>query len=734
MYINRELSWLEFNQRVLDQACRTDLPLLERIKFLSITASNLDEFFQVRVGGLMLLEQSGKLTTDPAGLSPHEQLEMIRTRVSEMVRQQYALMYGELLPLLRREGLSPLSMGDLTPAQYTTLEQFFHDQVAPLLTPLAMEVEVPPTLPSLSLIVAVELEPADAAAAVPAAVTDAGAVTGASVGEAGRVAGEVSCGAAEGATSRFVAVPLPELLPRRVHSSALGKDGYVMLEDLVMAFIGRLFPGERVLHSSPFRVTRNGDIAVVEAEGGNFAREMEEVLVARKFSDCVRLEMPESTPPDFARRIAAVTGADARAMQDRVPGMLRLVDWGSMAFEPGNDHLKIETWLPVYPASVDPSLSMFENMAQGDILINNPYENYEPVVRLVEEAADDPDVLVIKQVLYRTAHQSRFIAALCRAAESGKQVTVLVELKARFDEGHNLVQAERLQRSGVRVVYGVRGFKTHAKVLLIVRRENGSLRRYCHFGTGNYNEKTARIYTDLSLLTCREELGADAAQFFNSVTGLTRLMQFRRLYVSPAMMKARLLELIEAETSRAERGERAEIRAKMNSLNDAEMIRALDRAACAGVEIRLNVRGICCWAPSSPQAQKHTRIVSIVDRYLEHSRIFHFHNGGNALVYMASADWMSRNLDRRVELMIPVLDAAIARRVCGILDACFRDNTQASLILPDGSSRPVPCSGKPFRMQEYLHRQALRLARSRQQARQRTLVPHLPRKKSEKRD
>lgn len=742
MYINRELSWLEFNQRVLDQACRTDLPLLERIKFLSITASNLDEFFQVRVGGLMLLEQSGKLTTDPAGLSPHEQLEKIRTRVAKMVRQQYALMNEELLPLLRREGLSPLSMGDLTPAQYTTLEQFFHDQVAPLLTPLAMEVEVPPTLPSLSLIVALELAPADAAApqagASRSAEAGAAEVPGAassaaeSAGAAGGVSGEGRV-AAEGASSRFVAVPLPELLPRRVHSSALGKDGYVMLEDLVMAFIGRLFPGERVLHSSPFRVTRNGDIAVVEAEGGNFAREMEEVLVARKFSDCVRLEMPESTPPDFARRIAAVAGADASAMQERVPGMLRLVDWGSMAFEPGNDHLKIETWLPVYPASVDPSLSMFENMAQGDILINNPYENYEPVVRLVEEAAEDPDVLVIKQVLYRTAHQSRFIAALCRAAESGKQVTVLVELKARFDEGHNLVQAERLQRSGVRVVYGVRGFKTHAKVLLIVRRENGSLRRYCHFGTGNYNEKTARIYTDLSLLTCREELGADASQFFNSVTGLTRLMQFRRLYVSPAMMKARLLELIEAETSRAERGERAGIRAKMNSLNDAEMIRALDRAACAGVEIRLNVRGICCWAPSSPQAQKHTRIVSIVDRYLEHARIFHFHNGGNALVYIASADWMSRNLDRRVELMIPVLDAAIARRVCGILDACFRDNTQASLILPDGSSRPVPRNGKPFRMQEYLHRQALQRARTRQQERQRTLVPHLPRE-SEKRD
>ena len=692
MYINREISWLEFNQRVLDQARRTDLPLLERIKFLAITASNLDEFFQVRVGGLMLLHQSGKLTTDPAGLSPHEQLESIRVRVADMVRQQYALMNDELLPLLRREGLSPVAMHELPAASYAALEQLFRDNVAPLLTPLAMEVEQPPTLPSLSLIIALEL------------------------------------GHGESEETRFVAVPLPESLPRRVHSAALGKEGYVMLEDLVMSFIGGLFPGERVLHAVPFRVTRNGDIAVVEAEGGDFAREMEEVLVARKFSGCVRLELPAEAPRDFADRIAAVAEADETAMTDRVPGMLRLVDWGSLAFEPGNDHLKIETWLPVYPASVDPGLSMFENIAQGDILINNPYENYEPVVRLVEEAADDPDVLVIKQVLYRTAHHSRFIAALCRAAENGKQVTVLVELKARFDEGHNLVQAERLQRSGVQVVYGVRGFKTHAKILLIVRREDGSLRRYCHFGTGNYNEKTARIYSDLSLLTCREELGADASQFFNSVTGLTRLMEFRRLYASPAMMKARLLELIEGEISRAERGERAYVRAKMNSLNDAEMIRALDRAADAGVEVSLNVRGICCWAPSTAKARRHAHLVSIVDRYLEHARIFSFHNGGNALVYIASADWMNRNLNRRVELMIPVLDPAVARRVTEILDACFRDNTQAYLIEPDGSSHPVRRVGKAFRMQEYLHRCASQQARSRAQASQRTLVPHLPRK------
>lgn len=690
MFINREMSWLEFNQRVLDQACRRDLPLLERVKFVAICASNLDEFFQVRVGGLMLLRQSGKVTTDPSGLTPSEQLDLIHKRVDRMVRDQYALMNRELMPLMREARLSPIPMEEVTPAQHAMLEEYFHANVEPLLTPLAMEVERPPVLPSLSIIMAVELRANDA--------------------------GE----------SRFVAVPLPDSLPRRVHSAALEGDGYVLVEDLVGAFIGSLFPGERVKRCSPFRVTRNGDITVVEEEGGDFAHEMEEVLVARKFSDCVRVEIPKSTPPAFARTIARIVGADEHAAIYRVPGQLRLVDFFSMAFEPGHDSYKIETWLPAYPTGVDPSLSMFDNMDQGDILINNPYESYEPVVKLVEEAAADPDVVAIKQVLYRTAHKSRFIAALCRAAESGKQVTALVELKARFDESHNLLQAERLQRAGVQVVYGVKGFKTHAKITLIVRRENGSLRRYCHFGTGNYNESTARIYTDISLLTCEENLCADAAQFFNSVTGLTRLMQFRRLYPSPSMMKARLLSLIEAEQARAARGERAVIEAKMNSLNDTEIIRALDRAANGGVHIRLNIRGICCWAPSTERARKMVRIVSIVDRYLEHARIFCFHNGGERLVYIASADWMSRNLDRRVELMIPILDPQVAQRVCEILEACFRDNAQASLILPDGTSQPVPADDKPFRMQEYLHRQAQQRARSRERANRQTLEPHLP--------
>lgn len=691
MFINREISWLEFNQRVLNQAQRGELPLLERIKFLSISASNLDEFFQVRVGGLMLLRQTGKFKPDITGLSPSEQLERIRERAGAMVDAQYQLLQDVLMPLMEEAGLSPLKMEELTEAQHAGLEEYFINNIAPVLTPLAMEVEQPPLLPNLSLILGVELLP-------------------------------------EGAQEpRFVAITLADILPRRVQAAVLGRRGYVMLEDVVSAFCPLLFPGEQVLSTTPFRVTRNGDIAVAEEEGGDFAREMESVLVARKFSDCVRLELPASTPEPLVQRISRMVGADADATY-LVPGLLRLVDFGQMAFEPGNDQHKVQAWTPCWPAGVDASLSMFENIAQGDILIHNPYESYEPVVKLIEEAAQDPDVIAIKQVLYRTAENSRFIAALCRAAETGKQVTVLVELKARFDELHNLAQAEKLQRSGVQIVYGVKGFKTHAKIMLIVRRENGGLRRYCHMGTGNYNEKTARIYSDLSLLTCNEHLGADASQFFNSVTGLTRLMRFRRIYPAPATMKARLLELIEAETHRAQQGERALIRAKMNSLNDADMMAALKRAAEAGVRILLNIRGICCWAPTSEKARACTRITSIVDRYLEHARLFHFHNGGNPLVYMASADWMSRNLDRRVELMIPIEEPQLALRIMDILDACFKDNTQACDMAPDGSYHPADNHKKAFAMQAHLQRDARRRARNQESDNKRMLEPHRPRK------
>ncbi len=693
MYINREISWLEFDRRVLEQAAREDLPLLERLKFLAISASNLDEFYQVRVGGLQLMQRSGKILQDAAGQTPEEQLKNIRARAQEIVQRQYELMNTLLLPLMREAGVAPVPLENLSEAQLSSLGTLFMQQVAPLLTPLALEEERTITLPNLSLALGVELAGKDA----------------------------------DADKSRLVVVALPEALPRRVHAACLEEDRYVLLEELSAHFIGMLFEGERILHCTPLRVTRNGDITVQEEEGTDFAWEMSQVLVARKFSDCVRMELPEDVDDAFARRLAQQIGAEEETIC-HLPGYLRLSDFGRMAEEPGHERLKIVPWEPNPPEGVDPSLSMFDNISRGDILINTPFESYEPVVKLAEEAAEDPNVLAIKQLLYRTANNSRFITALCRAAERGKQVTALVELKARFDEGHNLSQAERLQRAGVQVIYGVKGFKTHAKAMLIVRRENGVLKRYCHIGTGNYNEDTARIYGDLSLLTCEETMGADISQFFNCVTGLTQMRRFRRLYPSPAFMKERLLELVRAETQRARRGETARILAKMNSLNDPDMMEALEEASRAGVEIRLNVRGICCWVPSTEEGRRHTRIVSIVDRYLEHARILCFHNGGDELVFITSADWMSRNLDRRVELLAPVEDKRLARRAVEILHACMRDNVQASVILPDGSSAPVvPGPDEPpFRMQEHLQQQARKRARASGKNSRTVLVPHKP--------
>ncbi len=690
-YINRELSWLEFNQRVLDQAVRTDLPLLERLKFLAITASNLDEFFMVRVGGLQMLRRSGSRVKDICGLTPTRQLKAIRARVGRMIEDQYGLFHGEILPWMEINAISPLATEDLSTSQMMTLEQYFNNQVYPLLTPLDMEAPEAPALPSLKLLMGVELKDN------------------------------------ETEEKRVSVVALPDGLPRRVAITVGDKERYVMLEELVRAFIGAVYPGESVQATAVFRVTRNGDIAVQEEDALDLADEMEEVLVARKFSECVRLEVESSAPAALHERIMQIVGAGKEETYD-LKGPLMLSDFMEMAFAPGNDQLKVEQWSPQPSPAINPALSIFENIAAGDILLNHPYESFEPVLRLVEEAAEDPNVIAIKQVLYRTAKNSRIVAALKKAAESGKQVTALVELKARFDEARNLEKAEELQRSGVQVVYGVKGLKTHAKICLVVRREQGMLRRYCHFGTGNYNESTARIYTDISYLTCDEQLGADASQFFNSVTGRTKLMRFRKLYPSPAMMKARLIELIEGEADRARQGEIARISAKMNSLQDVEIINALYRAADAGVDIELNVRGICCLKTGPRPNGKSIRVVSIVDSYLEHARIFFFHHGGTPQLFIASADWMTRNLDKRVELMIPVTGGRLARRLKGILDACFKDNTQACEIMPDGTSqRVVRKKGqKSFRLQLHLTKEARRLAKDKERERQQMLEPHKP--------
>lgn len=499
------------------------------------------------------------------------------------------------------------------------------------------------------------------------------------------------------------------------------------MEDLVSMHAARLFPGENCAATTTFRVTRNGDIAVREDDTLDLADEMEDVLTARRFSDTVRLELRSDAPRDLARVIRNVTAAGPQEtyLVNGPPGLSSFME---LAFLADHDHLRDEEWPSQTAPAITPGSTMFETIAEGDLLLHHPYESFEPVLRFIEEAAEDPDVIAIKQVLYRTAKKSRIIDALIRAAENGKQVTALVELKARFDEARNLDRADELQRAGAQIVYGVKGLKTHAKICMIIRRESGHLRRYVHLGTGNYNETTSKLYTDISYLTCKPEYGNDASLLFNAVSGRSKLLRFQRLVPAPTAMKPQLLDLISSEAERAKQGIPARIIAKVNSLQDPEIIDALYKASKAGVEIKLNVRGICCLKPGDPKHSKNIQVVSIIDRFLEHARIFHFHQGGDSKVYLASADWMTRNLEKRVELMIPVEEAAPKRRLIRILDTFFQDNVQASLLMPDGTSQRIQRTKnqKPFRAQEHFHQQAKSAAKARQHERSMTFEPHVP--------
>jgi polyphosphate kinase len=692
-YINRELSWVEFNQRVFNEALREDLPLLERMKFLAITASNLDEFFQVRIGGLMMMKRGGIKAADSSGLTPARSLSALRERILQMTQDQYSLFTGVLVPALRSHGILLLKHEDLKVEQSAQVAATFEDQVYPMLTPLAvLEGEAPPVVPALQLVVACRLKDSD---------------TG---------------------NSRYALIPIPETVGRRIPVKCGDSiHAFVLVEDLVAVHAGRFFPGESVIATTAFRVTRNGDIAVEEEDTLDLADEMEDVLTARRFADTVRLEIHSNAPRDLARMIQNVTGAGPSEIY-RIDGPPGLASFMDLAFLPDYENLRAQDWPGQISPAVIPGVPMFETIGAGDVLLFHPYESFEPVLRLLEEAAADPDVLAIKQVLYRTARKSRIIDALIKAAENGKHVTVLVELKARFDEARNLDRADELQRAGAQIVYGVKGLKTHSKICMIVRRESGHLRRYVHLGTGNYNETTSKLYTDISYLTCKPEFGNDASLFFNAVSGRSKLLRFQRLVPAPTEMKETLLDLITGEAERARQGLPARIVAKVNSLQDPDIIRALYKASRSGVEIKLNVRGICCLKPGDPKHSKNIEVVSIIDRYLEHARIFHFHQGGDSKVYISSADWMVRNLEKRIELMIPIEDTPLKRRLIRILDAFFQDNIQASRILPDGTSkRIVRGKGqKAFRAQLYFHQQARKTAKAREHERAMTFEPHVP--------
>lgn len=692
-FFNRELSWLEFNQRVLDEALDATSPLLERLKFLAITASNLDEFFMVRVGSLQMLRRQQNTSRDPAGLTAIEQLEAISQRTHQMVREQYRCLLKEIEPALQADQLRRVTKDELSDRQHTVIRQVFEQKIYPILTPIRVTGHDDfPQLVNQTMNLCVRLK-----------------------GESDD-------------SPKFAVIPFGRGRERIVtlpHEA--GGYSYILLENLLEICIGSFFAGEMVLECVPFRMTRNADMELREDGASDLLKEMVEALDARREGDCVRLEVASTVSTEtlsFLMQVTEVSEQDVYLLD----GPLDLTVMMRVFEIQGFDQHRDKPWPSRNSPRIDATQSIFQEIAKGDILLYHPYESFDPVVRFIEEAAVDPDVLAIKQTLYRTSRNSPIVSALKRAAQNGKYVTAVLELKARFDEARNIEWARDLERSEVQVIYGVKGLKTHAKVCLVVRREPHGIQRYMHFGTGNYNEMTSRLYVDASLFTCDEDLGSDATALFHAVTGYSQPQRFRRLEAAPLGLREKLLELIDAEIDRKKHGQKAMIHAKLNALVDEQMIEALYRASQAGVKIRLNVRGVCCLKPGIEGLSENIVVTSIVDRFLEHSRILYFHHGGDELVFISSADWMPRNLDRRIELLVPVNAPAAKSRLLSILKTHFMDTAKARKLMPDGRyvRSAVPAGTEPFRSQAQLYARISEEVQEAEQMRPTMLEPHLP--------
>jgi polyphosphate kinase len=681
LFINRELSWLEFNARVLGEAQDRSLPIFERLKFLGIVASNLDEFFMVRVAGLKKQILGGVAEPREDGLLPAEALAAVAARAHALVEAQYRCWNEELVPELARVGSVILAARELEAAQAEAIRTRFRDEIFPALTPLAVDPGHPfPHLRNKSLNIAVLLR-------------------------------KEKRGRRKGSSQPLLAVvQVPAVLSRLVRVPAPGGAAHVLLSEVIRAHAGDLFPGFAVHQSAVFRVTRNWDLSIDEEESEDLLSSVQEELRRRDRGAAVRLEVGADAPDDLAGQLAAALKLEPVDVY-RVPGPLQLQDLASLADADPRAELRVEPVAPVTPpAFLSEDEPIVEVLSRGDVLLHHPYESFDPVVRFVAEAAEDPQVLAIKQTLYRTSGDSPFVNALSRAAENGKQVTVLVEIKARFDEANNIAWARRLEEAGVHVVYGVVGLKTHCKVALVVRREGSGIRRFVHLGTGNYNPQTARVYTDLSLLTAKPALAEDASSLFNMLTGYAEPPRWQRLSVAPFELREKVIRLVDREADRARRGEPARIVAKLNALVDPEVIRALYGASAAGVEIDLLVRGVCCLRPGVPGVSERIRVTSIVDRFLEHSRVFAFGDGPTTEVYLSSADWMPRNFIRRVEVMFPVEDPGLRARVLDeVLGLALRDTQKAHRLEQDGTYRRL-AGALPLRSQEALLDHARRAA------------------------
>ncbi len=682
LYISRELSWLEFNDRVLQEGLNESLPLMERLKFLAIVSSNLDEFFMIRVASLKQQVVAKVRSRGIAGLTASQQLTRVAQRVNKMVRQQSEGI-RRAFAALDVEGVHFLSPRDLTPSQRSFLETHFQLEIQPVLTPLAMDrLEPQPVLPGLQMMLAFRLVPSAAA----------------------EVAGNSE------PADLVAVVPVPTGLAR--HIALPARDGLhlLRLEDVIATHAKALFPGHDVRASIAFRITRDADVEIQEDAAGDLLDAIDKAVKARKRRDPVRLEIPARADRwlrQWLMNWAGLTGQDVY----QIDGMLDATGLMEVAMRPGLERLREADWPPQRPRDLpDPEEDLWEALADRDVLLIHPYESFSTVVQMVDKAADDPSVLAIKMTLYRTSGDSPIIAALERAALSGKQVNVLVELKARFDEARNIVWARRLEEAGAFVIYGIAGYKTHSKALLIVRREAHRIRRYVHLATGNYNDKTAKLYSDIGLMTSDNDFASDTASFFNLLTGYSEQVGWSKLAIAPTGLRRRFEELIEREIDASTPDEPGLIIAKVNSLNDKGMAKALYRASQAGVRIKLNIRGICCLRPGVPGVSDNIEVTSIIDRYLEHARIFYFRNAGHEEVYLSSADWMGRNLDRRLEILFPVQAAKQRRRLVAMLKTYFEDNVKARKLMPDGTYVHVERAGKGVRAQEALYRQAVEAA------------------------
>lgn len=666
MFVNRELSWLEFNARVIAEAADPEVPLFERLKFLGIFSTNLDEFFMVRAAGLQAQLMGEVEEVPPDGKPPEQQLEEISARAHDLVLEQYRTFNQLVRPALRDEGIAVVHPDELTKDDLAELDAHFHRNIFPVLTPIAIDPVHPfPHLRNKAINVGIIFD---------------------------------NAGSSE---PSFGLVQVPTTLPRLIKVPLAGvRRAFVLLEDLILRHKRAIFPQMLTKGQYAFRVTRNFDIEIDDEEGEDLLITLQAELRRRERGHAVRIEVSGDAPGDSLAWLCRELDLDEARDVYVVDGPLFLGDMLRLTRGEEPKKHKDEPFTPQYVPPFRDSENFFDTIRAGDVLLHHPYESFEAVIDFVSQAAEDKHVLAIKQTLYRTGGESPLVRALQRAAELGKQVTALVELKARFDEESNIQWARTLERSGVNVMYGLLGFKTHAKVLLVVRQEPDGLRRYLHLATGNYNQQTARLYEDISLFTAREDFGEDATALFNLLTGYSAPERWRRLILAPLGLHEAILGLIHRETEHARAGRPAAIVAKMNAIVDADVITALYHASQAGVEIDLLVRGICCLRPGVPGASERIRVRAIIDRYLEHGRIFHFKNGGDDEVFCSSADWMPRNFRRRVEVMFPVLDPGLKRRLIEeILHLMRSDNAKSWLLGPAGSYSRAVSESPPVRSQ-----------------------------------